>query len=291
MAAPPLLSIVLALVPSGSPNAAERRSLFSALRRERQPTVIANRIKALRPLQNEFEFAQCINAWSVAKSWQSAISELDGYVSWIDSAAAKVPESGSYDIVPFNACLKACANSGRWNEALGTLDKMCETQGVKPDIISYNTCIMSCARDGNGHWEDANNLLMQMRERGLTPTIRTYNACLASCAKGGHWRSALDLLDELNTPAAREERTAADAETDVLNFNAAISACARGGTWRDALGVLDKMESYGSAPTSSSYQLAMQAVAAAGELEEGVRASPSKPLAPQDENLLLYYMC
>ena len=94
-------------------------------------------------------------------------------------------------------------------------------------------------------------------------TAISFNAALSATAKAGEWREALCLLERMRASPPGGPRP------DVLSYNAVLGAFERGGEWRRVAPLLDEMEAAGVRPSVATLTAAMQAVASAGELEEG----------------------
>ena len=78
--------------------------------------------------------------------------------------------------------------------------------------------ILQCKKDG--HWQDAINILAEMRDSGRNLGTVSYNAAIDACGKAKQVGQALELFDELvqggNVP-------------DAVTYTALIDACGRGG--------------------------------------------------------------
>ena len=71
-----------------------------------------------------------------------------------------------------------------------------------------------------GQWQEALNIIAEMREQGHSLGTFSYNAAIDACGKAKHVGRALELFDELvqvgNVP-------------DAVTYTALIDACGRGG--------------------------------------------------------------
>lgn len=91
----------------------------------------------------------------------------------------------------------------------------------------------------------------------------SFNAALSATAKAGKWREALNLLERMKASPRGGPRP------DVLSYNAVLGAFERSGEWRRVAPLLDEMEAAGVPPNVATLTAAMQAVASAGQLNEG----------------------
>ena len=78
--------------------------------------------------------------------------------------------------------------------------------------------ILVCKKEG--HWQDAVNILTDMREYGRNLGTVSYNAAIDACGKAKQVGRALELFDEL---------VAAGNVPDAVTYTALIDACGRAG--------------------------------------------------------------
>ncbi|KAJ1633728.1 hypothetical protein T492DRAFT_979508 [Pavlovales sp. CCMP2436] len=209
---------------------------------------------------NEFVYCSAIRACG-ALGWSSAGAER-GVERALVLFRSMRPNGVTPNAVAYNALITALGAAGRAAEAVALLDEM-GAAGIAPDLVSLHAAIGACGRSVPARCDEAVELLCGMRGRGLTPVTRSYNAALSACAAGGRWREAEALLAEMAA-----ERVPAD----LISVNCALSAAAKGGKWPHALSLLAQVEAgryAGVRPDVASYGSAMQALAAAGELERG----------------------
>ena len=125
--------------------------------------------------------------WTAAIStcgaeWQAAVALLQELIS-LELA----------DQVSWSAAISACDKAKRWPVALALLRSM-EGGKLRMDTISYNAAISACG--GEALWA-ADTLFEEMRVATAKPSIVTLGAVMSAREKGGKWEEALDLVGEL----------------------------------------------------------------------------------------------
>lgn len=104
----------------------------------------------------------------------------------------------SQNVISFNAAISSCQRSGRWNEAIGLLQRMlCHKSAMsfQPDLVSFNSTMASFQL--NGEWRQSLGMLDLMGREKLQPDVVSFSIAITSCEKGGQWQHALTLFDEM----------------------------------------------------------------------------------------------
>jgi pentatricopeptide repeat domain-containing protein 1 len=186
----------------------------------------------------------------------------------------------TYGLTPplssYSRVMKGLGEGGREGEALELLKNM-RVRGVKPDVWCYNYALMACARSGwreggkdvrkvldemeegeksaftyslvieglgkAGGWEEAREVLYEMRRRGVQPSVGCYSSAINALGKAGRAREAMDLLREMKQEG--EGGREGGVRPNAVVYTAAIDACARRGMVEEAVGLLREMEGGG----------------------------------------------
>lgn len=206
-----------------------------------------------------------------------------------------LPVDGQCYLLAAYAC-KAAANA---TAAMALLDahEAEPSSERQPQEAFYAAVIAACgaARAWDLQWEAFQRAQTAAWARGLRMSTVSVTNILHSAAKSGRVRQARGLIRDLLRPASAEDPTAGatfgigghvqnrHASTefvlpmrrDVALYCAALECCEMGGDWRSAIGLLDRMLSgpveERVAPDVGCFTAAMTAVAAAGEVEAGMR--------------------
>ena len=172
-------------------------------------------------------------------------------------------------------------------------------RSAPPDQASFLLAAYACK--ANSAWESVEELLAEheeaVNERGLRPAEGFYAALIAACGSARQWdlqwnvhcvakRSGVDMgavaatnLLHAAAQAGNARRSRAlikelleggKGKPDVSYYSAALSACEVGGLSCYAMPLIDRMVSEGLKPDVGCYTAAMQALAAAGELGQGI---------------------
>jgi len=181
----------------------------------------------------------------------------------------------TYGLTPplssYSRVMKGLGEGGREDEALELLKNM-KVRGVKPDVWCYNYALMACARsvgreggrdvrrvldemeEGEksaftyslvieglgkaGGWEEAREVLFEMRRRGVQPSVGCYSSAINALGKAGRAREAMELLKEMKEEGGREGGREGGVRPNAVVYTAAIDACARRGMVEEAVGVV-----------------------------------------------------
>ena len=81
-------------------------------------------------------------------------------------------------------------------------------------------------------WSHALGLLESARHSRTKPSAALYTAAIDACGAGGHWTTALTLLDELQSKTT----------PDVVCFGAVLAALSAGAMWERSLATLASMQ-------------------------------------------------
>ena len=134
--------------------------------------------------------------------------------------------------------------------------------GAQPDTIDYSVIVTTCAKADA--WQRALEFFDEMQRKGLEPDVIARNSAISACAKGKDWRKALQILRQMRPDGI---------EPNQVSYTAAISACEQARQWQEAVALLSEMKACGGpiTPEAASFNVTMQAVAAAGQLDTGFR--------------------
>ena len=198
-------------------------------------------------------YGSVISACAVSGDWRRAVMLL-----------GEMERKGgdlAPDVVCYSSCISAYGRGDRCDDALKLLERLVDEDDRKtpePNTVAYNAAISACERAGR--WEDALRLLEEMKGRqGCEPNTVSLNAAISACEKGGQYNEARRLREESGV------------RVDAATYNAAISALEKEGDWKGAYRLFEEMCEEGGelTPTMVTYNALMQALGAAGRVEEG----------------------
>lgn len=101
------------------------------------------------------------------------------------------------DIVAYSTLIKAFADRGGVNEAVGVLERMI-AQGIPPTVVIFNTVLGACASVPQAP-QQVSATLEKLVSLGLKPSTATLSILVRALAKAKNLNMALDMLD--NAPA------------------------------------------------------------------------------------------
>lgn len=203
---------------------------------------VAQRVESHGPVQVD-EYTILIAALGRSHSWQRSLDTLDR------------ARAMHHDVRPFNAALKACKLSSRWDLSVHLLSEIRQSC-LSPDAVSYSMAISACGEatvpstqpgrrrpEPRPQWE----LALRLFEEADGPTLRDNNyplhCAMAVCGKGGAWQRALWLFaTECTAP-----------QVSAVGYGTAIGACAQAFEWHMAVHLFDKSLSHGFDPHLKSY--------------------------------------
>ncbi len=131
------------------------------------------------------------------------------------------------DLISHNAHLAALAHAGDAVGAIEKVDGLHAATGLTPDAISLTTAISACAEAGA--WEEAVELLGQLRASGARLSTLPYSKTIAALAKGGRWQQACGLLQTISSEGLSH---------NALTTNLVLGACEAAGQHVAALSEL-----------------------------------------------------
>ena len=99
-----------------------------------------------------------------------------------------------------------------------------QREGVQPNTMTYNALLSACANDGR--WEEALALLQEMKDGGCQPDMVSFNAAHEACQNAGRWEAAGAVAAGRDAACDTVEGSCAWPE-GLLSFNAAISRAKR----------------------------------------------------------------
>ncbi|CAM9625175.1 unnamed protein product, partial [Choristocarpus tenellus] len=152
------------------------------------------------------------------------------------------------------AAMRALLAAGpeRARGVLELFKDMCSV-GVKRDTAAYEVATEACAMLGD--WEQAMELLAQMRQCSVKPTTRVYNAMLLSLTRGGRWYRCLHILGTMGQEGELDE-------PNLLSYQYTIAALSAVGEFKLAMELLPKMTAAHLRPTAIIYELLLKAALA-----------------------------
>lgn len=98
----------------------------------------------------------------------------------------------SPDVVSYSTAITACSRAGKWELALGLLDRM-QGEGIAPNVTTFTAAITACRQGGQPRL--VLTLLDSMSARGVKPDAICYSAALRCCADGAPDGADSDLCD------------------------------------------------------------------------------------------------
>jgi pentatricopeptide repeat protein len=136
----------------------------------------------------------------------------------------------------------AATNPPQPQVALALLKDAAEKHNLLMNIVGYNAAISACARAGD--WKSATDLLRDLECHNSSTTIQpdhvTYGTVLSACEKGEQWDLVLQYAQQM------EQR---GFELDVLALTSALKACQQLGLAKEAVQYLDVMKTKGNSYT------------------------------------------
>ena len=159
----------------------------------------------------------------------------------------------------YTALLSGCAVAEpcRWELALQLLRGMEAADGVRPNAVHYNACLTALAHatgrntedeeqqggggDSGDRFEDAMEVLSEMREAGVAPDTYTFRALLTARGRSGRWAVKRCL------------------ESGGGSGIGGAAAAAAVGSAEAALELVDAMPAVGVKPNAYVYEAALEA--------------------------------
>ncbi|KAG5175898.1 hypothetical protein JKP88DRAFT_337150 [Tribonema minus] len=130
--------------------------------------------------------APVLNAvlWTLARTgkWEDALELV-----WISS--------GKLSAAVLNAVLWALARTGKWEDALELVRRLHKDPkhwGILPDLSSVALALRACA--DAGRWQEALKFIDDMHNQGVSIDERCLRAAVRACAQAGAWQAATHLL-------------------------------------------------------------------------------------------------
>jgi pentatricopeptide repeat protein len=138
-------------------------------------------------------------------------------------------ESAQIDDRALATVFDACADAGRWSDALGYLDEL-----DAPCATAFEGALQACAKCNR--WKECVALLTRMAEAGVELSATHSNAVLAACARRGRAEEALGVLSLLES----QHPALVDGDA-VLSVMRAVARDRRAGTPEERLAPLRAM--------------------------------------------------
>lgn len=205
-------------------------------------------------------------------SWSAAISACDKAKRWpVSLALLRSMEGGKLrtDTISYNAAISACSDA-LW--AAETLFEEMQVATAKPSIVTLGA-VMS-AREKGGKWEEALDLVGELRQRKEELSGVILGAAISACARGEQWELALQML------------WGASMQQNLVVYNTAINACAKGGQWQVALCLLDVARASRLTPNLISFTSSISATeeASAWSVALALLASASRACSAAEQD-------
>ena len=146
-------------------------------------------------------------------------------------------------------------DGGGWREAVKLISGQRQQTAASSDdmLPAYRHAIRKCG--GAGRWRTALQLLRQLETDGGPTDTGCYAEAMKACRKNGAWSIALTLLEELRVKGM---------EPEVYTTSNAIAACEPGGLWQRAVALLRAQDD----PNVIYYNSALSVCAAAARKNE-----------------------
>eukprot|EP00899_Mesostigma_viride_P012521 jgi/Mesvir1/2126/Mv16653-RA.1 len=166
--------------------------------------------------------------------------------------------------------LSICGRHGQVDRARALFAATMESRTASPTggLPSPHavTNMIKCLSDG-GAWEEALQLLDELRAAGFEPNAHVLTAALGACTVGQQGGRARAMFHEIKSlHAARTVRA------DVILCTACISAFARTGQWQDAEEVLAWMREQGLRPNAYTLSAYITCLGGAGQFARAQEA-------------------
>ena len=173
----------------------------------------------------------------------------------------------------FDSAIRACAKIGKTARAL-TLFQVVKDKKLTLDSYLYTAVMEACS------WQQALELLIEMKNNGIEPSEVTYSVAIKACGAAGQWQKALELLETMRKQ---------NMPINLYVYNAAITAVSRaakqskygghdgsaqeGGSGLSAhvMSLLDTMRRDGIEPDGFSFASAISCCGSEGRWEEALQ--------------------
>lgn len=142
----------------------------------------------------------------------------------VDGFFRELPEKLSIepDVVSHNVLIKAFCTMGSYDSAISILDDM-EKKGLEPDLITFNTLLDGLY--GNNRFLDGEKIWALMEKKDIVPDIRSYNSKLLGLVLEKKLSEAVELFKGMGTEGFRG---------DVFSYNALIKGFCEEGNLEEA---------------------------------------------------------
>jgi pentatricopeptide repeat protein len=193
--------------------------------------------RRMRP--NRITYNAVINAWAESDGLEEAPDRAMAILAKLeaaDSSSSDTKTTGIFpDIVTYNSCLSALANSGKAREAEEIVQRMVDRcsnaenpLAPRPDTITYSTLIHGWAKSDDEEAPARAEQILENMERlhqegdeNVTPTAFGVNACMHAWAKRGNIDRAEVILHRLEDLALDGGRP--ELKPDSVSYNTVIT--------------------------------------------------------------------
>ncbi|EPS69249.1 hypothetical protein M569_05516, partial [Genlisea aurea] len=142
------------------------------------------------------------------------------------------------DLVTWNTIIDCHSKRGLHRRAEELFREMRERGRCSPCPVTYNIMIRSFGEQER--WDDARDLLGEMRARGIAPDAVTYTTLVDSYGRSGRFYEAIDCLEEMKSSGLRPS---------AATYNALINAYAQRGLSEKAVNAFRVMRGEGLKPS------------------------------------------
>ncbi|KAL5983097.1 hypothetical protein ACLOJK_017178 [Asimina triloba] len=212
-----------------------------------------------------------------------------GRAGMLDSALRTFQQMDSLgtprSAVSFNALLKACNLSRKYDQVPKLFAEVPLKYGIVPDAISYGILVKSLCESGT--LESAMLVLKEMEEKEIEITTFTFTSVLDAYYKKGQVEDAERIWSEMGKKGC---------SLDVVAYNVKLMRTAHHGTPEELKALMDEMASLGLKPDIISYNYLMICYCKNGKMDEAMKVYESLDEKRRWPNattfrMLVYYLC
>uniref|UniRef100_A0A803KN83 Pentatricopeptide repeat-containing protein n=1 Tax=Chenopodium quinoa TaxID=63459 RepID=A0A803KN83_CHEQI len=177
------------------------------------------------------------------------------------------------NVVTYTSLIRGLYNSGCREEAKAVLTEMLKTN-IAPTVVTYSTLVDMFCKDGNV--KEAQATLQLMTHKGVTPNIFTYNALLDGYCLRGQMRDAKKLLDIMAQNGCEPDLAVALLEDmedkgirpDIVTYNILMDSLCEAGQLEDAAKFFSDLVLKGLQPSLKTYNILVKGFCKKGLMNE-----------------------
>jgi pentatricopeptide repeat protein len=160
-----------------------------------------------------------------------------------------------------------------------------KVERIETTSFIYHSAISACGKADK--YEEAVQLLEEMKQRKVERTCVTYSLMIGACKKGGRWEEALRFLSDMENDNNAGVRVDTDEGVsqpggfliaNTLVYGAVISVCVDSQQWGLALELLERMEVLGVQRNVVTYNTVIEALSNAGITYTYICSPPLYPV-------------